>query len=70
MIFYLKEDLTSYSKKKYAKKGDRIKIISDHDNCIVVELIDTKERFGINKSRISEEFIAKEKLIETKKPKK
>jgi len=35
-------------------------LISDHDNCAVVESIETKKRFGINKNRFTIEFIEKE----------
>lgn len=67
MIFYLKEDILSYSKKVYAVKGSKVKLISDHDNCIVAESLDTKERFGVNKNKLSIEFIEKIKIKEIKK---
>ena len=66
MIFYLREDLYSSSgKSKYGSKGDKIKVVSDHDNVIIAENEDGN-RFGCNKNLISQDFIEKEIILENK----
>jgi len=66
MIYYLKDDFYSSSgKTKYASKGDKIKVISDHDNVIIAE-DEEGNRFGCNKSLISEEYVQKEIILQTK----
>lgn len=69
-MFWLREDILSANRKIYALKGEKIKIISDHDNCVIAESIETSKRFGVNKKLLSEQFVAKEQIIETKKSKK
>lgn len=69
-MFYLRENIISANRNPYAVKGEQVKIISDHDNCIIAESIETNKRFGVNKKYLSEEFIAKEQIIEIKKSKK
>lgn len=66
MIYYLKDDFYSSSgKTKYASKGDKIKVISDHDNVIIAEN-EEGNRFGCNKNLISQDFIEKEIILEKK----
>lgn len=66
MIYYLKDDFFSSSgKTKYASKGDKIKVISDHDNVIIAEN-EEGNRFGCNKNLISQDFIEKEIILEKK----
>lgn len=66
MIYYLKDDFYSSSgKTKYANKGDKIKVISDHDNVIIAEN-EEGNRFGCNKNLISQDFIEKEIILEKK----
>lgn len=67
MIYFLKEDHYSGNRNIYARKGEQVKEISDHDNCIIAEHTDTKIRFGINRNKLSESFIPKEELIENAK---
>lgn len=51
MIATLLEDIHSYGKglRKYGSKGDRVKVISIHDEVYIVE---GKERFSVHKSKI------------------
>jgi len=66
MIYYLKDDFYSSSgKTKYASKGDKIKVISDHDNVIIAEN-EEGNRFGCNKNLISQDIIEKEIILEKK----
>lgn len=70
MFYYLKEDVNSYNKKSYALKGEKVTIISDHDNCVIVESLESKIRFGINKNFLSEILITKDTQIKNLKTKK
>lgn len=69
-MFWLREDLLSANRKVYALKGEKIRIISDHDNCVIAESTETSKRFGVNKKLLSEQLVPKEQIIETKKSKK
>lgn len=46
----LTNDVYSYNRKLYAKKGDKVKVIRDCGNAIIVEL--NVNRFTINKNQI------------------
>ena len=69
MKYYLKEDiLNSKTRIPYGIKGEVVTTISLYDKCHIVE--GEKERFGVNESLLSEEFIPKNTLSngnETKK---
>jgi hypothetical protein len=68
-MFYLREDVISANRKPYAIKGEKIKVISDHDNCVIAESLETLKRFGVNKDILSKESVPKDLIIETKKSK-
>lgn len=70
MEYYLKENaISSTSRKVYALKGEKVKSIADHDNCLIVES-DKGTRFGIQKSLLSEDFVPKDVIIEKTKTQK
>jgi hypothetical protein len=61
MKYYLKEDvINSKTRVPYGVKGEVVTTISLHDKCHIVE--GEKERFGVNESLLSEEFISKNTL--------
>lgn len=45
--WYLIEDVTSAKGKVYARAGQRVTIIAEHDNVMIVEGYDSKERFSV-----------------------
>ena len=70
MEFYLMENaIAATTKKVYAFKGEKVKSIADHDNCLIVES-ERGIRFGIQKTLLSKDFIAKEIIIDQPKNKK
>jgi hypothetical protein len=69
-MLWLREDILSANRKIYALKGEKIRVISDHDNCVIAESTETSKRFGVNKKLLSEQLVPKEQIIETKKSKK
>jgi hypothetical protein len=61
MKYYLKEDvINSKTRVPYGAKGEVVTTISLHDKCHIVQ--GEKERFGVNESLLSEEFISKNTL--------
>lgn len=71
MIYYLSEDKITVFKKTIAVKGEKIELISDHDNCIIAESKETGIRFSVRKNNLSTEFIPKDIIKpEIKKTKK
>jgi hypothetical protein len=55
----LVEDIYSIAKHKktkkeilYGKAGDEVKLISQHGDILIVELLRTKERFSVQKSSV------------------
>jgi hypothetical protein len=69
MEYYLTENaISSTSRKVYALKGEKVKTIADHDNCLIVES-DKGIRFGIQKIFLSEDFVPKEIIIDNVKTK-
>ena len=69
-IFYLTADIiNSKTKDPYGIKGEKVTQIADHDNCLIVES-ERGIRFGIRKTLLSKDFIAKEKIIVNKLKKK
>jgi hypothetical protein len=61
MKYYLKEDvINSKTRVPYGVKGEVVTTISLHDKCHIVQ--GEKERFGVNESLLSEEFISKNTL--------
>jgi len=63
---YLTQDiLSSVNRKVYGIKGDKVEIISDHDNCYCVK--NNNISFGINKAFLSSEKIEKDIIIIPKK---
>ena len=61
MKYYLKEDIVnSKTRFPYGIKGEVVTTISLHDKCHIVEG-EKQNRFGVNESLLSEEFIEKEK---------
>lgn len=66
--FYLKENIVnSKTRVPYGIKGEKVKTISIHGNCYIVEN-EKKNRFGVNIEELSEEFIEKDIInIKTKK---
>jgi hypothetical protein len=68
--FYLKEDIVnSKTRIPYAVKGEKVKLISNHDNCYVVES-ERNIRFGASISLLSKEKIEKDIILKTKTNKK
>ncbi len=69
MKYYLKEDvINSKTRVPYGVKGEVVTTISLHDKCHIVE--GEKEKFGVNESLLSEEFIEKDILKKEKEIKK
>lgn len=70
MKYYLKEDvLNSKTRVPYGVKGEVVTTISLHDKCHIVEG-EKQNRFGVNESMLSEEFIEKDILKKEKEIKK
>lgn len=68
--FYLKEDIiNSKTRIPYAVKGEKVKFISDHDSCYVVES-EKNIRFGASVSLLSIEKIEKDIILASKTKKK
>jgi len=68
MKYYLKEDIVnSKTRVPYGVKGEVVTTISLHDKCHIVQ--GEKERFGVNESLLSEEFISKNTPKTTKQKK-
>jgi hypothetical protein len=66
MKYYLKEDIiNSKTRVPYGVKGEVVTTISLHDKCHIVEG-EKQNRFGVNESLLSEEFIEKE-ILKTEK---
>lgn len=62
MKYYLKEDIiNSKTRVPYGVKGEVVTTISLHDKCHIVEG-EKQNRFGVNESLLSEEFIPKSTL--------
>lgn len=61
MKYYLKENIiNSKTRVPYGVKGEMVTTISLHDNTYIVQ--GEKERFGVNISLLSKEFIPKNTL--------
>lgn len=70
MKYYLKEDvLNSKTRAPYGVKGEVVTTISLHDKCHIVEG-EKQNRFGVNESMLSQEFIEKDILKKEKEIKK
>lgn len=61
--YYLMHNIkSSLNSKIYALKGEKVTVISDHDNCFCV-ISENAKTFGVNKCWLSKSFIEKEKII-------
>lgn len=59
MTYYLIDDVVSYNYTVYAKKGDIVKVVADHDNVVIIE--DSKGyRFTTKKTNLSQDKIQKD----------
>lgn len=59
MIYYIQDDVISYNFKVYARKGDKVSLISDRDNVVIVE--DEKGyRFSTKKTNITKQKVEKD----------
>jgi hypothetical protein len=45
--YVIPEDITGVKNRIYARRGDVVKIVADHENVLIVENIETGERFSI-----------------------
>ena len=43
----LTEEIRGAKGRQYGREGDRVKIVSDHDNVMIVENVGTRERFPV-----------------------
>ncbi len=58
--YYLKENMISGNKNiTYGVKGEVVKVVSDFDNCFIVES-EKGIKFGVNKNLLSTEKIEKD----------
>ena len=46
------EDINGTKGRQYARRNDVVKIVSDHDNVLIVENIETGERFPIQTEKL------------------
>lgn len=66
MKYYLKEDIiNSKTRVPYGVKGEVVTTISLHDKCYIVEG-EKQNRFGVNESLLSEDFIERD-ILKTEK---
>ena len=68
--FYLKQDIVnSKTRIPYGVKGEKVKFISDHDTCYIVES-ERNIRFGVSTALLSKDKVERNVIIKTKTPKK
>jgi membrane-bound ClpP family serine protease len=53
--YIIPEDVTGVKGRQYARRGDVVKIVSDHDNVLIVENIETGERFPVQTEKLKNE---------------
>lgn len=51
--WHLTEDIHSSKGKQYGRAGQRVTIIAQHDNVMIVEHYDTGERFSVNIEKLN-----------------
>lgn len=54
--WYLTEDVSSAKGKVYGRAGQRVTIIAEHDNVMIVEGFESKERFSVQFEKLKAQY--------------